>query len=113
MRKTIIAACFLLVGCATGPLTADQIAQLTQQIQAYTAAACAFQPTAASVAQLISAFVSGAEPIVVIVNTIGAAICSAPQTQALARRGVVYSTRIVQTPKGAIAVKGVNYGAAK
>ena len=115
MRKTLLASLvslpLLLTGCATtgGPLSPDQINQLVAQIRQYTAAACAFQPTISGVTALIAAFYAPAAPVVGLVNVIGDAICKAPQTRAALRRGVVQATRIVQTPKGPVAVTGVNY----
>jgi len=113
LRQTSVVALLggtiFLTGCGTtGPLTQEQINALIAQIQTYTAQACAFQPTAASVATVIAALVPQAAPAVGVVNLVGDAICKAPTTKAAVRRGVVQATRIVSTPKGPIAVTGRN-----
>src|SRR5262245_30144601 len=92
----LLGSTIFLTSCGTtGPLTQQQIDQLIAQIQTYTAQACAFQPTAASVASLIAAMVPTAAPAVGVVNMIGDAICKAPTTKAAVRRGAVQSTKIV------------------
>lgn len=104
---TTVVCAGLLGGCTTtGPLTQEQINVLIAQIQTYTAQACAFQPTAASVASLIAAMVPSAALGVSIVNVIGEAICKAPTTKAVVRRGAVVTTKIVSTPQGPIVIQG-------
>lgn len=110
MKKFLIVALLFLSACAgSGPLTPEQIASLRSDIQSYVAATCSFQPDAASLGALISAFYSPATPYVGMVNAIGNAICTAPVTAAALRRGTTQITRIVQTPKGPVAVHGTNY----
>ena len=105
----LVGATIFLTSCGTtGPLTQQQIDALIAQVQTYTAQACAFQPTAASVATLIAAMVPSAAPAVGVVNMIGDAICKAPTTKATVRRGAVQATRIVTTPKGPVAITGRN-----
>jgi len=102
MRRFLICtlAGIALASCGTTQ-TADQI---IAQIQAYTAKVCAFQPTAASVAAVVAALYPQAGIAVGIVEGVGNAICAAPTTKAAAPGGV--ATKIVSTPRGAVAVKG-------
>src|SRR5512144_3179028 len=111
LRNTMLASTLLLGACAGGPLTQEQISTLVAQIQAYTAQACAAQPTIAGAAALIAAFYAPALPVAALINTVGDAFCRAPVTAASVRRGVVSQTRIVSTPKGPIAVQSTVYGA--
>lgn len=106
-----LAPTLLFGGCATtgtGGLTQDQINAFVAQIQAYTVAACSFQPTAATVATLIGAFAPGAATVIGIVNSIGDAICKAPVTASAVKRGSLQQSRVVQTPKGPVTVKGLS-----
>lgn len=108
--KKLLAACIVSVSLVLGGCaTTGNIDDLIQQIRDYTAKACAFQPEAASVAALIAAFVPGAGGAVGIVNLIGDAICKSPTTKTVIRRGELKTTRIVQTPKGPIAITGTSY----
>lgn len=101
----------LLANCSTiGGLTQDQINALIQQIQAFTSQACSFRPQVQGVEELITALFPNAGPFTLIVNTVGNAICSAPITSAVRKRGTAVVTRVVQTPNGPIAVKGATYG---
>lgn len=117
MRKFAIAvaavAAFTLSACGTtgttGGFTKDQLNAIIQQIQAATASACAFQPTAASITSLIAAMYPAAAPFTSIVNDVAGAICKAPVTAAAVKRGAVVQTRIVQTPKGPVVVQGAAY----
>lgn len=113
LRNTMIACSLLLGGCASGPLTQEQINVLVTQIQTYTAQACAAQPTVAGAISLIGSFYTPAAPFITLANAIGDAFCRAPVTAASVRRGVVSQTRIVATPKGPVAVQAVSYGPAK
>ncbi len=111
MMASVVSAPLLFSGCTTtgGGLTQEQVALLIQQIQAKTVALCAFQPTAISVATLIAAFYSPATFVVGIVDFIGDTICKSPVAKTAIRRGAVVSTRIVQTPKGPVAVSGASF----
>jgi hypothetical protein len=109
MRKFLLALPLLLAACAGGIFTADQISTLIQQIQADVAKACSFQPLADGVGALINAFFPAGAPFIQIEQTISDAICKAPVTSSVVRGGVVQDIRIVQTPKGPIALKGTSY----
>lgn len=123
MRKflQVISVCSftMLSSCATtggGGLTQDQLNALVQQIQAFTASACAFQPATAGVVALITALFPATAPFALIVNTVGDAICKAPVVAVSvkgARHGVTIVTRIVPTNNGPVKVTGATYGAIK
>ncbi len=103
MRKLILASAIALAGCATNgssTLTQEQATQIAQQVEQYTSRLCNFQPTAAAVLQLIGAFYAPGQPLVMVANAIGAALCSSPTTAAVSkgrRYGVVH---LVTTPDG-------------
>lgn len=110
MKKLLLALPVLaLTACTGGKVTPEQIAAIIPQIQAYTAAACAFQPTAATVANLVAAFYPDAQIGATVVSQIGDAICKAPTTASVKSKGVTTVSKTVATPKGKIIVKGVSY----
>lgn len=107
MRKLMIVSLLALSACAGGALSTDKINEIVLQVQAYTQQACAFAPTAATVATLVGAFVPEAIMVGSIVTAVGEAICKAPTTQSVRRRGTVQEVRAVRTPSGRIVnVKG-------
>ncbi len=116
MRKAFFALALLpfLAGCATttgggGGFTKDQLDAIIAQVRAGAAAACSFQPEAASVSALINAlYPAGAAFTVVVQGAIGA-ICTALPASSAVKRGAVVQTRIVRTERGPIVVRGVTY----
>lgn len=108
LRKMLLALpILLLTSCAgTGVITPDQLDQIVAQVQAYTAKACLFVPTAATVANIVGAFVPQAAIAGSVVSMVGDAICTAPITASVRRRGTTLITKTVRTPRGAMTVKG-------
>ena len=116
MRKTVFALALLpfLAGCATstgggGGFTKDQLDAIIAQVRAGAAAACSFQPEAASVAALVSALYPAAAPFTVAVNGAVGAICTALPASSSVKRGSIVQTRIVRTERGPVVVRGVTY----
>ncbi len=115
MRKTIFALALLpfLAGCATtsgtGGFTKDQLDAIIAQVRAGAAAACSFQPEVSSVATVVAALFPQAGPFTLVVNGTIQAICAAIPASTVLKRGAIVQTRIVQTPKGPVLVRGVTY----
>jgi hypothetical protein len=97
MRKVlVIAASLLLSSCAsispgTNPgavLNPNPTDAVIQQIIAGTITACAYQPEASAIANLLSSFVPGAAPVTGVVNQVVGAICGQITSNKGVRRGV-------------------------
>ena len=85
MNKFLIASALssavLLSSCATvpgvDPITGKPVATEVANITAAAVAICGFEPTAATVTNILASFIPGASPIVMIVDQVARSICSA------------------------------------
>ncbi len=112
MRKLLISAslaCGLLTSSCTtltpgvDPITGGNIAAEITQVQALATQICAFEPTAQTIAAILSTFAPGVAPISAIVFQAANSICSAVSTKSYRRgaglvkvRGVAIFGRFVR-----------------
>lgn len=99
MRKIIIAAALTmsLTGCAGSlPPVDDNIGRIIQQVQAITSAACAFLPTATTIANI---FVQD-NPVLMTAESIASAICQSlvPRPAAARRVGKAWVPTVAGVP---------------
>lgn len=102
MKKLLLLTALMLGGCGTtGTVSPENLTQTAKQIQTYTRTICAFVPTIATIATIIS---QGAIPVTQIAQDICAAVTTAPladgpnpQQRSVAQvSGVVISGRFVR-----------------
>jgi len=89
MNKFLIASALagslVLASCATvpgiDPITKNPIANEVTNITAAAIAICGFQPTAATITNILATFIPGASPITNIINQVAGSICNAVTTK--------------------------------
>lgn len=81
MKKFLVLAALALGGCSTvpgvDPITGNPIATEVANIQAQAVQICAFEPTAATVTNILATFIPGASPVTAIINQVAQSICGA------------------------------------
>jgi Prokaryotic membrane lipoprotein lipid attachment site len=112
MRKILLVAvaAMMLSGCATtnGGSGFPDAATLRAKVQEYTQRVCGFIPLVDNgvITGLLLAFYPAGVPIQQAVVTVGEAICAGVTPPQASRSRGAMTQKIVQTPKGPVAVPG-------
>src|ERR1017187_1481286 len=106
-----VASCTTVPG--VDPITGNPISTEVTNITAAAVAICGFEPTAATVTNILATFIPGASPVAAIVNQVAGSICNAVTAKAVRLggiapqvNGVTISGRFVQRGR-----HGVKHGA--
>lgn len=101
MRKIVLSAAVLgglgLAGCAgtagTSPVTSAEAQAFLAEVQQYASAACAFEPTAVTVAEIAAASSNSATAGVALAKQIAGQVCAAVTARS-ARRGAARAPHV-------------------
>lgn len=81
MKKFLVLAALALSGCSTvpgvDPITGNPIATEVTKIQAAAVKGCSFEPTFATVSDILATFIPGASPVTAIIDQVAKSICDA------------------------------------
>lgn len=91
----VIVSCVMLGACAssTAPVTSAEAAAFLAEVQQYASAACAFEPTAVTVAEIAAASSNSATAGVALAKQIAGQVCAAVSAKS-ARRGIAKAPHV-------------------